>query len=106
MPKKIIKYIFLPVFLTIFFFNTQLFPSEIHQKEQPSYCSMLHVSKADDIAIKPKPFLGIIMSPVAGEYSDDCVKFIKVTGIIGESPASKAGLKENDIILSINDKPV
>ncbi len=67
---------------------------------------MLHVSKGDDIVTKPKPFLGIIMSPVTGEYSDDCDKFIKITGIIDESPASKAGLKENDIIMSMNDKPV
>lgn len=74
------------------------------------YCSLLHIPHKPYPPIEQKPYIGIYMLAAAPESTPNpsCIenRFIQVAGIINGSPASKAGLKEKDIILSLNDVPV
>ncbi len=76
-------------------------------KNDESYCSVLHLNH--DIKELPLsvPFLGITMKPVTIEASgmEGCRKFIQVVGVIKGSPAMNGGIKENDIILTMNGLP-
>lgn len=59
--------------------------------------------------MEPKPYLGIYLASVSSESTPHPAcresRFIQVAGIVNGSPAAKAGLKEKDIILSLNDVP-
>lgn len=59
--------------------------------------------------MEPKPYLGIYLAPVIAESTPhpSCREnhVIQAAGILNGSPAAKAGLKKNDIILSLNDVP-
>lgn len=71
------------------------------------YCNLLHVPEKQ-LSYKPRTFLGITFSPIDLESPPstyNCNKFIQVESVLNETPAMKAGLKERDIILSVNDSP-
>lgn len=79
---------------------------QTYNNDEP-YCSILHLNH--DIKEPPlsAPFLGITMKPVTIEASgiEGCRKFIQVAGVIKGSPAMNGGIRENDIILTMNDMP-
>lgn len=80
--------------------------NQINKKSE--YCSLLHVPESR-IPYKTRAYLGITFSPVSIETfssSYKCKTFIQVEGVIKNTPAAKAGIKEKDIILSVNDEPV
>lgn len=77
-------------------------------KKASDYCSILHIPETP-ILYKSGTFLGITFSPVNIETPPlpyRCNNFIQVESVIKNSPAIRAGIKEKDIILSVNDEPV
>lgn len=57
----------------------------------------------------PKPYLGIYLETASLKQSAyQCREdvFIKVAGVIGNTPASEAGIMKDDIIISVNGLPV
>lgn len=82
-------------------------PSE-QIKKTPDYCRLLHIQKSR-IPYKIGTYLGVTFSPVNIETppaSYKCNTFIQVESVIKNSPAVKAGIKERDIILSLNSEPL
>jgi serine protease Do len=63
----------------------------------------------DNGAVK-RGYLGIILQPVDKELCDalnlDKLEGVLVSDIVKDSPASKAGLQQGDIIVQYNDKPI
>jgi len=60
-------------------------------------------------AIEPKPYLGIYLAAGKPDQSAQSCKenvYIQVGGVIQGTPAAKAGIKDDDIILSMNGTPV
>lgn len=60
-------------------------------------------------AIEPKPYLGIYLSTGKPDQSTQSCKenvYIQVGGVMTGTPAAKAGIKDDDIILSVNGTPV
>ncbi len=58
--------------------------------------------------LEPRTYLGSYLASQKVEQTDLTCKdniFIKVGGVMNGSPAAKAGLRENDVILSLNGKP-
>ena len=72
-----------------------------------SYCKILHLPNDIKEQSSPRPFLGISMKPATQEASglEGCRKFIQVADVIEGSPAMNGGIKENDIILTMNGMP-
>lgn len=101
-------YLILPVIL---FMNScvNLHSSQSGKLQEPSqYCSLLHIP-ATEPSYKPKAMLGIRFSPVVLDSPPPpykCNDFIIIEDVINKTPAMKAGLREKDVILSINNKPV
>lgn len=74
-----------------------------------SYCDLLNTPSKPFPAIEPKPYLGIYMAPKKLEQTILGCKenvFIQVAGVINGTTAAKAGLMNNDIILSVNGSSV
>lgn len=73
------------------------------------YCRLLHLSTGPAKSSKPRPYLGIAFSGKKLErpYSS-CSEgdFIQVDRVIGGSPAAAAGIRENDVITSLNGTPL
>lgn len=77
--------------------------------EEPSfYCRVLHVPEERNALPSPRPFLGVMMKPARLDRTTygECNMFVQVDGLIGESPAVRAGFKEDDVILSIGGDPI
>ncbi len=103
---------YLCVFLTVFSFSCSgKFLSQ--QNSIPligpfSYCDLLHVPSKPYPAIERKSYLGIYLASKKLEQSIHACKestFIQVAGVIDGTAAAKTGLKDGDIILSINGNP-
>ncbi len=100
------------VFLTVFSFSCsgKLLSQQncIPSIGSFSYCDLLHVPSKPYPAIGRKPYLGISLASNKLEQSIHACKestFIQVAGVMDGTPAAKAGLKDGDIILSINGNP-
>ena len=77
--------------------------------ESTSYCRLLHVPPSPSEAIQPRPFLGVSFAPEKPDPEIPACrdgKVIRVVRAIGGSPAEEAGLREGDVILSINSSPL
>jgi hypothetical protein len=73
-----------------------------------SYCELLNMPPKPYPAIEPKAYLGIYLGSKKLEHANQPCKeniFIQVAGVINRTPAAKAGLKDDDIILSVNGLP-
>jgi hypothetical protein len=76
--------------------------------ELSSYCRLLHVPHQPPAKMPSEPYLGIYLgSKKIGKpfppYPE--ATYIFAAGILKGSPADRAGLKKNDVILSFNDRP-
>jgi PDZ domain len=74
-----------------------------------SYCGLLHVPATPVPALRPKPFLGIVYSASEpNRLSPECTDgtAIRVDSILTGTPADKAGIRENDLILTVNGTPL
>ena len=83
-------------------------PQSITFIGSPWYCNLLHMPLAPYPALLPKPYLGIYLSSRNVEQSGFSCKentFVQVAGVIDGMPAEEAGLKEGDVILSLNGEP-
>ncbi len=102
------------IFLSLIAFSCSgrfLSPQEIALLSAPSsYCDVLHIPSAPYPVIEPRPYLGIYLASKKLEQSIPACKinssFVQVAGVIRGTPAAKAGLKNDDIILSISGSPV
>lgn len=77
--------------------------------ESSAYCSWLHVTPGPSEIIQPKPFLGITFAPARPDAEISVCRegnAIRVVTIISGSSAQEAGLREGDLILSINNSPL
>ncbi len=77
----------------------------LQTSQHSSYCELLQVKPTLHPARESKPYLGIYMAPKKLEPSvRPCAHdhFVQAAGIINNSPAAKAGLKTDDIILTLN----
>lgn len=85
----------------------QMTPAGQTYKNDEYYCSILHLNHDIEEPPLSVPFLGIAMKPVPIEASnmEGCREFIQVAGVIKGSPAMNGGIRENDIILTMNDMP-
>jgi hypothetical protein len=106
------KKCFLYTVLTIFIFscNGQVISPQnsISSIGTFSYCDILNMPLKSYPATEAKPYLGIYLSSKKIEQSiQQCREniFIQVAGVIKGTPASKAGLKDGDIIKSFNGNP-
>lgn len=83
-------------------------PQTITSSESPRYCDLLYIPSAPYPVLLPKPYLGIYLSSKNVEQSSFTCKenaFVQVAGVIDRTPAEEAGLKEGDVILSLNGIP-
>jgi PDZ domain-containing protein len=74
-----------------------------------SYCDLLHVQPFARPAMEPKPYLGIYMAPKKPEHVEQACaggNFVQAAGIIKGSPAWKAGIRIDDVVLSLGGSPV
>jgi hypothetical protein len=106
--KKCCFYIVLTIF--IFSCNGQvLSPQKPISSIGPfSYCDLLNIPSKPYPAAEPKPYLGIYLASKKIEQSIQQCKestFIQVAGVINGTPASRAGLRDDDIIQSFNGNP-
>jgi hypothetical protein len=102
----VIAQILLTVISLFFTVHSPVMSSDVIQEEEITYCGLLHIPEDTQSPARPKPFLGIMMEPEEGGYTDACTSFIRLKGIVDGSPAKEADLRVNDIILSVNDIPV
>jgi hypothetical protein len=73
------------------------------------YYSLLHVSSRPNLTSQTKPFLGVsFVSRHLEQEIPPCKNsvFIQITDVINGTPAMEAGLKKDDIILSLNNEPI
>lgn len=73
------------------------------------YCTQLHVPPPAPPATKPKPYLGITYAAQKPEKpAPPCTdgSLARVENVMKGAPAEKAGIRENDLLLTVNDKPV
>jgi hypothetical protein len=73
-----------------------------------SYCDSLALPSRPYSPLEPRPYLGVYLASrkvekVYPECKDNI--FIQVAGVMNGSPAAKAGLQEDDVILSFGGKP-
>lgn len=85
-------------------------PDQINNQinEKSEYCNLLHIPESQ-APYRARTYLGVTFSPVNIETSPSpykCKTFIQVEDVIKNTPAAKAGIKEKDIILSVNGEPV
>ena len=109
------KYYLSPVLLGIFGLLCSCGPTRLQTPQTllsadiSSYCELLRVPAKPSAALEPKPFLGIYMAtrkleqPLPGCGAGT---FVQVAGVINGTPASKAGLRNDDVVLSLNNTPV
>jgi hypothetical protein len=74
-----------------------------------SYCDQLHVQPISRPAKVPEPYLGIYMAPKKLEHVEQAWaegNFVQAAGIIKGSPAWKAGIKIDDIVLSLGGNTI
>jgi len=77
--------------------------------ESSAYCSLLHVTPGPSETIQPKPFLGISFAPARPDAEISACRdgnAVRVVTIVRGSSAQEAGLREGDLILSINNSPL
>jgi hypothetical protein len=80
-------------------------PQAITSGDSPWYCDLLYMPSGPYPVILPKPYLGIYLSSGKVEQTSFFCKentFVQVAGVIDRTPAEEAGLKEGDVILSLN----
>ena len=100
------------LFLAIFLCSCGVHFSLSPKEPRPgtfSYCELLNVPSQPYPTLIPKPYLGIYLASRKLEQSPLACKenyFVQVAGIISGSPAAKSGLKDDDVILSLNNNPV
>ena len=73
-----------------------------------SYCDLLHMPAKTYPPLEPRPYLGSYLSTRKVEQAELKCKdnvFIQVAGVMNGSPASRAGLQEDDVILSLGGSP-
>lgn len=73
-----------------------------------SYCDLLHMPSRPYPPIEPRPYLGCYMTTRKVEQEGPACKenvFIQVAGVMKGSPAAKAGLQEDDVILTLGGSP-
>lgn len=82
--------------------STGPLPAALSRDDSPTYCSILHVPDTVPASIEKKAYLGIMMEPVTPENmkGDACSEFVSIFEVIDASPADKAGLQANDILIS------
>jgi hypothetical protein len=100
------------ILLTVFALSCNrqfLSPSESISSIGPiSYCDLLYIPSKPFPPVEAKPYLGIYLASKKIEQSVHACKeniFIQVAGVINGTPASKAGLRNDDIIQSVNGVP-
>ncbi|HUI44644.1 MAG TPA: PDZ domain-containing protein [Nitrospirota bacterium] len=106
--KKYCSCLFLAIVLCSCGGRLSLSPKELRPGTF-SYCELLNVPSQPYPVLKPKPYLGIYLASRKLEQAPSTCKenyFVQVAGIINGSPADKAGLKDDDVILSLNNNPV
>jgi hypothetical protein len=89
--------------------NSLSFQKSALSADPASYCGLLHVTSGPPETIKPRPFLGISFAPERPDPEMSACRegsVIRVVAILGGSSAQKAGLREGDLILSINNIPL
>jgi hypothetical protein len=100
------------LFLAIFLCSCGVHFSQLPKEPRPgtfSYCELLNVPSQPYPTLIPQPYLGIYLASRKLEQSPSACKenyFVQVAGIISGSPAAKSGLKDDDVILSLNNYPV
>ena len=77
-------------------------------KDLHSYCDLLALPPKPYSPLQPKPYLGVYLASrkvetVYPECKDNI--FIQIAGVMLGSPAAKAGLQEDDIVLTFGGKP-
>jgi len=101
--------------MVLLLFLVSCYRQYVGQRDAPQqtvthpYCDLLNMPQSPYPIIEPKPYLGIYLGSVLSESKPhpSCREnhVIQAAGIINGSPAAKAGLKEKDIILSLNNVP-
>ena len=108
--RKIYICLFSVIFVCTFSCNGQFLSSQksFSSMEPFPYCSLLHVPSGPYPAPGPKPYLGIYLDAIKIEGSfSNCTEgiFVKVAGVMDGTPAVDAGLREDDVIMSLNGNP-
>jgi len=83
-------------------------PSPDRAGRTPQYCDLFNMPTKPYPAIEPRAYLGTYLAVGKVERAlPGCAEnlFIQVAGIIKGTPAEKAGLLDNDIIVSLNNTP-
>jgi hypothetical protein len=105
--KNYCSFIVLAIFLCSCAGRFSLLQNDLEDNSFP-YCELLNVPSKPYPVLQPKPYLGIYLaSRKLEQYPAACKDnyFINVAGVINGSPAAKAGLSEDDVILSLNSNP-
>ncbi|MGA3206257.1 MAG: PDZ domain-containing protein [Syntrophales bacterium] len=77
-------------------------------KDSSTYCGIFHVSQEPSLASSPMPYLGVYLESQTLKKSLPSYReavYVSVEGVLRGSPAAKAGLQKDDVILSMNGKP-